>query len=197
MRPRRAVTTPGTTPLPVPDMREGTIEIRLARVSQLFNMLDPFPFRERDLDPEAADYIADWARELPRRIPLRIVVHLPAEEAASQAARGIPEAMAHFFDYQRHVTAGELKELFRVGRLSLAIGLSVLAACLLLAQLASGRLGEGPLGRFLEESLIIVGWVANWRPIEIFLYEWWPLARRRDLFGRLAAAKVEVRATQE
>lgn len=38
--------------------------------------------------------------------------------------------------------------------------------------------------------------VANWRPIEIFLYDWWPLARRRDLFRRLAAAKVELKAAQ-
>lgn len=178
-----------------PAAETGTIEIRLAKVSQLFNMLDPFPFRERDLDPEAEDYIVDWARELPRRAPVRIVVHLPEEEALSPAGRGIPEALAHFFEYRRQVTAGELKETFRVGRWSLAIGLSVLAVCLLLAQAVTGRLGEGPIARFLEESLIIVGWVANWRPIEIFLYDWWPLARRRDLYGRLAAARVEVRPT--
>ena len=46
--------------------------------------------------------------------------------------------------------------------------------------------------RFLEEGLIIVGWVANWKPLEIFLYDWWPLARRRNLYRRLAAAKVTV-----
>ena len=32
----------------------------------------------------------------------------------------------------------------------------------------------------VEESLLIFGWVANWRPIEIFLYEWWPVVRRRN-----------------
>lgn len=177
------------------DIEAGTIEIRLARVSQLFNMLDPFPFRERDLDPEAEDYIVGWARELSRRLPLRIVVHLPPDEAQSEAGRGIPEALAHFFAYRHQVTAGELKELFRIGRWSMFIGLSVLAMCLLLAQAVAGRLGEGGLARFVEESLIIVGWVANWRPIEIFLYEWWPIARRRDLLARLANARVEVRAT--
>jgi hypothetical protein len=41
--------------------------------------------------------------------------------------------------------------------------------------------------------LIILGWVANWRPIEIFLYDWWPLAQRRRLYLRLASAPVEVR----
>lgn len=183
----------------VPDVRpagmeENTIEIRLSQVSQLFNMLDPFPFRERDLAPEAEDYIVGWARELPRRVPIRIIVHLPSEEADSPGGQGIPEAVTHFFHYRQEGTAQELRELFRVGRWSLLIGASVLALCLLLAQAVGGRLGTGAVSRFLEESLIIVGWVANWRPIEIFLYDWWPLTRRRDLFGRLAAARVEVHA---
>ena len=177
------------------DAGASAIEIRLAQVSQLFNMLDPFPFRERDLAPEAEDYIVGWARELPRRAPLHIIVHLPPEEADSPGGRGIPEALAHFFEYRRESEAQELRELFRLGRWSLFIGASVLAVCLILAQVVAGRLGEGTFARFLEESLIIVGWVANWRPIEIFLYDWWPLARRRDLFARLAAASVVVRGS--
>jgi hypothetical protein len=45
----------------------------------------------------------------------------------------------------------------------------------------------------VEESFLILGWVANWRPLEIFLYDWWPLARRRDLYRRLSAAPVELK----
>jgi hypothetical protein len=36
--------------------------------------------------------------------------------------------------------------------------------------------------------------VANWKPIEIFLYDWWPLLRRRNLYRRLSEASVEVTA---
>ena len=35
--------------------------------------------------------------------------------------------------------------------------------------------------------------MANWRPIEIFLYDWWPIVRRRDLYRRLGEAEVELR----
>ena len=41
--------------------------------------------------------------------------------------------------------------------------------------------------------MILLGWVANWKPIEIFLYDWWPIAKRRDLYRRLAAASAEFR----
>ncbi len=50
-----------------------------------------------------------------------------------------------------------------------------------------------PITRVIQESLIIFGWVANWKPIEIFLYEWWPIARRRNLYRRLAGAAVKLR----
>jgi hypothetical protein len=54
--------------------------------------------------------------------------------------------------------------------------------------------GTGNISRFAEESLIILGWVAFWRPIQIVLSDWWPLARRRVLYRRLAAAEVALRA---
>lgn len=43
----------------------------------------------------------------------------------------------------------------------------------------------------------IVGWVANWKPLEIFLYDWWPLTRRRDLYRRLARAEISISTDAE
>lgn len=58
---------------------------------------------------------------------------------------------------------------------------------------------EGPRPEALQEDcagkLPDPGVVANWRPLEIFLYDWWPIARQRDLYRRLSAAAVEKRPT--
>jgi hypothetical protein len=103
--------------------------------------------------------------------------------------------MKRFFVLRAEAIGRDLRELFRVGRLSLAIGITVLIACMAAAQYADVVLGDNPITRLTRESLIILGWVANWRPLEIFLYEWWPLARRRNLYRRLAKAAVELRPT--
>jgi len=76
------------------------------------------------------------------------------------------------------------------------IGLTVLAACILLSRAVLAVSGAGNFSRFTEEGFIILRWVANWKPIEIFLYEWLPLARRRDLYRSLAVANVELRPTE-
>lgn len=176
------------------DIPQDAIELRVDRIAQLFHSLDPYPFRERDLDKDAEDYIVAWARELDRTQPIAIVIYAPENEAQSKPARELREAVAHYFSYRADALQRELKELFRVGRLSLAIGMTVLAACLLSAHFVVGEIFNPPFARLVEESLLILGWVANWRPIEIFIYDWWPIVRRRNLYRRLAAATVEVRA---
>ncbi|HEY6995136.1 MAG TPA: hypothetical protein VH397_15610 [Xanthobacteraceae bacterium] len=176
-----------------PAPAESDIEIRIDDISQLFHSLDPFPFRERDLDRDAEEFIVSWARELPKDRPLRIVVHLPQAEASLPEAREIAAAITGYFGYRARIIGLDLKELFRVGRGALAIGVTVLSFSVIIGQTVVVRLAPQPVAGLIAESLLIFGWVANWRPIEIFLYEWWPLVRRRNLYRRLAAAQVELK----
>lgn len=169
------------------------IELTVQEVAQLFESLDPYPFRDRDLDKDAEEFIVGWARELPGDHALRIVIHLPESQTRSRAALETVGGISRFFAHRSDAVSRDLRELFRVGRMSLAVGASVLVACVVAAQYAEIVIGSAPLGRIVQESLIIMGWVANWRPLEIFLYDWWPLVRRRNLYRRLAAATVELK----
>jgi hypothetical protein len=178
---------------PPSEAAENLIEIRVHDIAQLFHTLDPFPFREKDLADEAEDYIVGWAREMPGDRAIRIVVHIPDTESQGKASGDLAEALNRYFAGRAVAVQRDLNELFRVGRRSLAIGASILAACLFLAHLSAGYLIEATFRRLVEESFLIFGWVANWRPLEIFLYDWWPLARRRDLYNRLSVATVEAK----
>jgi hypothetical protein len=169
---------------------DGPIQVRVKNIGQIFHTLDPLPFRERDLDAGVEEYIVGWAGEIAADHEISIIVHLPTHEAQRDEALHIEAAMHNYFAYRAKVLGWDLRDLFRTGRASLAIGLAVLAACIVLGKGASAFLGTGYLGRFFDEGLIILGWVANWRPVEIFLYDWWPLVRRRRLYRRLALARV-------
>jgi len=167
------------------------IEIRIKSVDQLFNSLDPAPFRERELDREAERHIVAYAREVAASQPIKLVIFLPTAEPAQ--ARELEAAIGNHFAHQAREQETELSELRRLGRKGLAVGLLVM----LFATLAGVALTNAfPDSRFIEtieHSLIIFGWVALWRPIEILLYDRWPLIRARQLFQRLAAAPVIVR----
>jgi hypothetical protein len=102
--------------------------------------------------------------------------------------------MSNYFAERAQMQERELNELFRIGRHYLLVGIPVLVACLVGSQLAHRQLGNGPLANAIAESLILVGWVANWKPIETFLYDWLPLKRRRNLFRRLENATLEIKS---
>jgi hypothetical protein len=120
-------------------------------------------------------------------------VHVPASDARAGTSQELNEAFHRYFAGRAAAAQRDLNELFRVGRRSLAIGIPILVACFASARLVAGYVTENELQRLVEEGLLILGTVANWRPLEIFLYDWWPVARRRDRYQRLAAATVELK----
>jgi len=130
---------------------------------------------------------------LPVDQPIRIVIHFPDSVAQTIAARELGDAFSRYFSHRAGIIQRDLNELFRVGRRSLSIGVFVLVVCFVAAHLAGEFLNGTPFKRLAEESFLILGWVANWRPLEIFLYDWWPIVRRRDLYHRLSRAVVEAK----
>lgn len=167
------------------------IELRLRDSAQLFNTLDPFPFREGDIDADADRYIVEWARELPKDEPIAIVIHLQSPETPGKPGPDLATALTDWFAAKARAETQALRELFRDGRLAFLIGFAGLGICLFLSFLLTQRF-EGGFARIFQESLIIIGWVVIWRPAEMFLYDWLPLVRRRRLFRRLADARVTV-----
>ena len=83
--------------------------------------------------------------------------------------------------------------MFRLGRTSLIIGLTVLAGAIALGDFLANLLKAIRIGEILRESLTIGGWVSMWRPLEIFLYDWWPIRNEAQLSDRLAAMPVRIR----
>jgi hypothetical protein len=171
-------------------MKTARIQLRLRELAQLFNSMDPSPFLDRDLDADAEEFIVSWAREHPKDHELELTIHLAALPPADRAAT-VEEAVHHYFSVRAQMKQNEFRQLMRRGRLSLIIGLLFLAGCLFLAGVVAG-LSTGTATDIVREGLTIVGWVAMWRPLEIYLYSWWPLREEQRLFVRLARMHVRL-----
>ena len=168
------------------------IEVRIRHLDQLFNVIDPAPFRERALDPDAAEFIVDAAEEAERTAPLAITIHLSAGAAGDEAAH-VPDAIRNFFAWRADRTAHEVRRLRAFGRWSLLVALGFVGLCLVAGVAVSRAWPTLPATPLILEGLTIIGWVSLWRPLEILLYEWWPLGKREQLLRRLADATVVVR----
>lgn len=169
------------------------IEIRLHKVQQLFSSLDPAPFRERDLDPAAEAYMIYGVKDFPLGRPMKVVIHLPEAELATPDIANVPQAVRNYFDYRLVTTKSDLKGLLYNGWLTLLIALTFMGTCLVLLQMVD-RAFSGTAANIVKEGLQIMGWVAMWRPIHTFLYDWWPLVGKIRIFAKLRDMDVELRA---
>lgn len=173
---------------PQPKIRH--VELELRDMNQLFNSMDPSPFHEKDLDGDAEEFIVSWAQEFPWQAPLALRIHL-AQWPAEDPTDLIRQSIHNFFAYRAKLTQQEFGRLMDQGRMSMVIGLTFLALCFLVSEVVLAN-KTGPWFGFLREGLLIAGWVAMWRPMQTYLYDWWPLRRRQRIFTKLSQMPVEV-----
>jgi hypothetical protein len=168
------------------------IEVHVAELQQIFNAIDPSPFREKDLSANVEAFIMSWAKDATRGVPLALLVHVDQPPGQSDAAVVLREAVRAFFNQRALASRQRLRQLFRVGRTSLLIGLVFLTLTVVVGGALERALADQQLGAVLRESLLIGGWVAMWRPLEIFLYDWWPIRAEARLLDRLSAMPVRI-----
>jgi hypothetical protein len=169
------------------------VEIKLNEIRQLFNSLDPAPFRQKDLEAGAEDYIVDSVQELPLDTPVKLLLHLPVASCTDETAHNAASAIHNYFAYRADITSKELRFTLQQGRIALVIGLVFLLACLSAQHLIATMGKAGLFWLFIQEGVLISGWVAMWRPIDVFLYAWWPIRRRRRIYQKLATMPIEIR----
>src|SRR6185312_12743448 len=81
-------------PLPSPC---AVIRVRVTELRQLFNSIDPSPFRSRDLDPKAEEFIVAWAKDFGRTQHLALVVRIDRAAGMPDEAAVLRDAIHEFF----------------------------------------------------------------------------------------------------
>lgn len=167
------------------------IDIVMKDARQLFDMRDPSPYRERDLDDDAVEYLLGAAGDIGTRTKLRVAIAIEGAPDAVLTAEVIATAIRAHLAYERERQRRKVRDVLAQGRRSLAIGIGALTVLLSLAELTTLLPGSHLL-QVVHEGLVISGWVAMWRPLELLLYDWWPHVEQRRLIERLLAADIVV-----
>ena len=81
---------------PVP-AKCSVIRVHVTELRQLFNSIDPSPFRSRDLDPKAEEFIVGWAKDFGRGAKLALVVSIDRAEGLPEEAAVLRDAIHEYF----------------------------------------------------------------------------------------------------
>lgn len=166
------------------------IDIVLTSILQLFDRRDPSPFKERDLDEDFSRYLILAVSELRQAPKIKLVVKMQEHNPSFFRAKDVEEAIYTYFSFELENSKNDLRTLFTQGRSALVMGLAFLALCY--TGYYFTRIQESLFWGVLGEGFHVMGWVAMWKPINLFLYEWWPIRDRINLMTRLQQIKVEI-----
>jgi hypothetical protein len=166
------------------------IDIRIRALAQLFDSLDPSPFHERGLDSAADAYIVECAGETAPREALTLVLHAPTSLHA-RLNEAVGAIHAHY-EYAASQALRRHRRRMRSGRLTLLAGIAVMVACLALRAMLE-QWSSASWTQAVEEGLLVLGWVALWRPVEMLLFERWESLANIALLQRLAVVPVSIK----
>ena len=162
------------------------IELRIQKLEQLFDTLDPAPFHDKALDRNVDAYLLESAGEYSVGTPLKVMIHAPAELAAHITE--IEHAIHTHFALAAQQAERRHRRRRSVGRLALLTGLAILVLALSLRSWLKSV--SNPFAEAFSEGLMILAWVALWRPIETIGFDSWEARQQRRLLAKLARVPV-------
>lgn len=159
------------------------IDVHISSMDQFYNLLDPSPEEEKDLDEETETYIRNAVEDLTpeERKRARIVLYLcPNLYQNSTTRKQMEQAVTANFAYRLYHENRKYAFALERGRRYLLRGLIFLVLCLVISSVFTRIFEQNDVNLALDQSFVIIGWVALWKPVEFYLYD------RRDLLDDLA-----------
>jgi hypothetical protein len=165
--------------------------LELGSLSELFAEPGFDPLSGRTEEVAGIERLANELRPL-HRSPVTTRIALPASERAPDLEQRCRGALRAVLDRRIERNRNDAGSLRKEGYATLWRGLVFLALCLLGSRvMAEVTLLPGFIERFVDEGLVIAGWVALWYPLDVLLYQRWPLARERRLYESLRDMRLE------
>jgi hypothetical protein len=167
------------------------VKLDLSSLDELFVETEFNPLRGKVEEVSGLERLANQLRPLPRA-PVCARIRLPASERTPDLEERCRAALNAVAERRLERNRNDARSLRMEGYATLWRGLVFLALCLL----GSRLMGEidllpGFVERFIDEGLVIAGWVALWYPLDVLLYQRWPLARERRLYESLRDMQLE------
>ena len=165
------------------------IELAAPDYSYLFDDRDPSKFRQRDLDDDAVEYLVSSVQEVTILKLSKVRIYFDEMEDFEKQTM-VRESIHNFFAYESEMMTRKINSTLKKGVHFLLIGLSFLAFSILMSLILK-QYSESFTALFFKEGFLLIGWVSMWKPINVFLYDWWPLAESRNVYKKLSEVEIE------
>lgn len=166
------------------------IEMALDEPFDIYDDKDPSPLKMRDFSKSVQEYIIEGVLVIPKNKKIRIDFYFYKFNITQEEILLLEKSYKAFFAYEIRLKHYEMKQKLKQGFRSMLSGLLFLFCCMHISRtffLSDSTL----LSSFAAEGLNVLGWVSLWNPVQVFLYELWPISQKRKLLERSLRAQTK------
>jgi len=164
--------------------RNSELHLNIGSFDTVFDNRDPETLPRRRLDPEWLEYVLETIDDLPRSTALDMTLHTSSAALGKWKETDLAQSLREHFETYDMRLRMRVRENFRTGRTILLLGVLILIVFTGLSVLFE-QFDLGVFHRIFTEGFLIIGWVALWRPVDILLYDWWPIVAERRKIARI------------
>lgn len=171
------------------------VEVAIDGPFDLYDDKDPSPLKARDLKPSVEAYITNCVREIPFAQKMRIDFYFYEFTGDDKEVKLLEKSVRDFFIYQSRVRFVDFKFSIKNGLRSLSIGFIFLFLCIFI----SHTFLSSPttlVATFFLEGLSVLGWVSLWNPVQVFLYEIWPIIGNSKTLKRCSTLEMRFQSIE-
>ena len=171
-------------------MESFEIILKLENVDQVLIVPHNVFYGKRMLTTDVEEYLIEEAEKYSNKTDIHLKVYLSTQHL--NRSQEVETAVHQHFAYKKNKSLNQLRRTLKLGWKGLLVAIVFLSILVLFTLIIIRQIPEGGLSIIFREILIILGWVALWRPADLLLYEWRPFKRDAKLFGKLERCKIEV-----
>ncbi|MBN1397352.1 MAG: hypothetical protein JXA06_04895 [Bacteroidetes bacterium] len=170
--------------------RKKEIHLNIRSLDEILINLNTPHYRKRCLNEDIEDYIVEQASSFQKRDIIDLKISIPGNSCELRDI--IEKSIRNHFIHLKEKSLIQYKHSLKFGWRSLLIAFLFLGIIISITELEVKFFPENGLTTLIRESLIILGWVAFWRPAELLLYEWYPFKRDARLYDRISKSNIHV-----
>lgn len=170
-----------------PSTKAFIIGVAIDRYSDIFNALDPAPFRRRDLDPDLSAFLEDCSAEIPLKYAVTLRFTAPITLRDPELEERIRVGLNTYFSFVMRSHGRERKQVYEQNVYYIFTSIFFLLSSFFLGS----RISNNVFYLTLVEGLSIGGWVFLWEAISSFAFKTKSLNRKYKQYQRFYHCQIE------
>ncbi|MFX1514444.1 MAG: hypothetical protein ACFFCQ_17865 [Promethearchaeota archaeon] len=167
------------------------IKVAIDSYKDIFNGLDPAPFKRRDLDPDLLQYLEDCSSDIPMKNPINLQFNVEEALQDEETEKKVKLGLTTYFSFMMYSKRRQLKRSMKKNAFNVIIAFIFLITAFLLEPHISNNL----FLLTLLEGLFVGGWVFLWQAISSFAFQNRDIKHKYKEYQRFCAAPIHFKHT--